>query len=376
WIIGILVVLLLISLFFKKDDQQKAGTTDGPIKIGFIGPLTGDAAAYGEPIKNAVALAVDEVNNNGGIDGRMVEAIYEDGACNGTDAANAASKLVNIDQVKIILGGFCSGESLSAEPIATQADVLLVSAASSSPDLTDISEYFVRTYPSDLKQSEILAEISAQDKGWKTVAVIQEQTDYALGLAKAFKEYFENQGGEAVIEEFASEETDFRTMLSKLTTSSPDALFISVQTPATAERILRQLNDLNIDIPLIVADALAGDSAVVKRNAVDLEGTLAAQFGINEDATLFQDFARKYEETYGRPVEFASYSAIAYDTGLLIADGLREVGENPKKLSQWLRNLDTYPGASGNIDIDSKGDRASGHTAQMIVDGLIVPYEN
>ncbi|MBI4167751.1 MAG: ABC transporter substrate-binding protein, partial [Candidatus Aenigmarchaeota archaeon] len=211
------------------------------LKIGFLGPLTGDAAVYGLPAQNMVALAAEEINAQGGI---VMEIIYEDGKCNGKDGATSMQKLVNVDKVKVVLGGFCSSETLGAEPIATQNKVFLFSLGASSPALTGKSKFFARDYPSDATQGKVLAEVS-DSRGWKKVAFIQEQLDYPLGIYNAFKVNFEGLGGTTVKEEFATGTTDFRSILIKLKAENPDALFVDTQTPAAADRIFKQLQELN-----------------------------------------------------------------------------------------------------------------------------------
>src|SRR3989344_5259538 len=186
-VIWALVVIVILTLLFTWGGDKVPKET-GPIKVGVIAPLTGDAAAYGEPLTNIVKMAVEEVNNAGGVDGRTIELVIEDGKCNGKDGGSATQKLVNVDGVKVILGGFCSSESLAAIPIAEAAKVLVLSAGSSSPDLTGASPYFFRNYPSDSAQGKVLAQIAYNDKGWKKVAFLQEQTDYAVGIYKAFEE--------------------------------------------------------------------------------------------------------------------------------------------------------------------------------------------
>ena len=131
WVVVVLVVLWGGYSFLQSPSEPVS--TD-PTKIGFIGPLTGDAAVYGELLRNVIQLAVNEINAAGGIGGRQIEMIYEDGKCNGKDGANAMQKLVNVDQVKIVIGGFCSSESLAAAPIAMNNKVLLFSPGSSSPE--------------------------------------------------------------------------------------------------------------------------------------------------------------------------------------------------------------------------------------------------
>ena len=90
------------------------------IKIGYIGPLTGDVASIGIAGKNGMILAVEEINKKGGINGKLIEAIYENSKCNGKDASSAAQKLVNMDDVDYIVGGYCSSETIGAYPITEE----------------------------------------------------------------------------------------------------------------------------------------------------------------------------------------------------------------------------------------------------------------
>jgi|TARA_B100001964_G_C14173258_1_gene572553 branched-chain amino acid transport system substrate-binding protein len=106
-IIGWVLVAVLIIWGGYTLISDDGTSTDEPIKIGFIGPLSGDAAVYGEPGRDVVALAVARVNAEGGVDGRMLELLVEDGQCNGKDATSAMQKLVNVDGVKFVIGGFC-----------------------------------------------------------------------------------------------------------------------------------------------------------------------------------------------------------------------------------------------------------------------------
>src|SRR3989338_6431973 len=113
----------------------------GPIKIGFIGPLTGDIAGIGADMLNGVQVAVDEVNADGGINGRQIELIAEDGRCNGADAASAAQKLVNVDNVFAIVGAGCSSETLAAAPIVNDGKVVMISPVSSSPEVSAAGDH-------------------------------------------------------------------------------------------------------------------------------------------------------------------------------------------------------------------------------------------
>src|SRR4051812_38203363 len=105
-VVGVVVVIGLVWWGMAKNNASAS-----VIKIGAIGPFTGDAAVYGQPMQNTIKLAVDQLNAAGGINGKQIEMVYEDGKCDGQDGASAAQKLVNVDGVQSIIGGFCSGET-------------------------------------------------------------------------------------------------------------------------------------------------------------------------------------------------------------------------------------------------------------------------
>jgi len=351
--------------------QPQAG--GAPIKVGFLGPLTGDAAVYGEPLRNMVALAVDEINNAGGVNSNPLELIYEDAKCSGKDAASAMQKLVNVDKVEVVLGGFCSSESLAAEPIATANKVFLFSLGSSSPDLTGKSIFFARNYPSDATQGRVLAEI-AYKKGWRKVAFIQEQLDYPLGIYKAFSARFRELGGVLVKEEFPAQTNDFRSHITKLSAGKPDALFIDTQTPAPAETILKQLQELKWSPPLLLADAISGYPKIIEKNASVLEGALAAEFGIDPANQKFQNMIAAYTVKYGVPPPYQSYAQTEYDGVYMLRDAILAVGAEGEALASWFRNVRDWPGASGLVSIGPDGDRIGGHVPKIVKNGKVELY--
>src|SRR6266404_612420 len=180
WIVGVIVVVLVVWAIVaaqKKTKNESAMTgnqvASDSYKVGVLLPLTGDAATYGEGGRNIFQMATDEINGSGGVNGKKLELIIEDSKCNGQDASNAMQKLVSVDKVQIVLGGFCSGETLAAEPIAESNKVALFSPGSSSPKLTNIGKYFSRDYPSDASQGSVLADVAYNKNSWKKVAILQ-----------------------------------------------------------------------------------------------------------------------------------------------------------------------------------------------------------
>ncbi len=345
-----------------------------PIKIGMIAPLTGDGATYGEPMRNIIAIAIDEINKSGGVNGRELIPVYEDDKCTGEGGANAIQKLITIDRVKVVIGSMCSSATLAAVPIAEAAQVALFSPGASSPDLTNKSRFFARNYPSDSSQGKILADAAYTMKKWKKIAIIQEQKDYPLGIFKIFDARFKELGGTIIKEEFAPSATDFRSSLTKLKAKKPDALFIIVQTAPAADRILKQINNLKWKIALMVNDVIPGDPTLLKNQKTALEGALTAEFSVSNNAKL-QRLIAHYKTKYGVDMPYQAYGQTEYDSVYIVREALMAVGEDGAKIADWLKTVKDWDGASGKVTIGADGDRVGGHILEIIKEGKSQPAQ-
>lgn len=190
----IIVVVVVVAITFSVQSKDTSA-----IKIGFVAALSGDAASFGESEKKAVDIAVNEINNSGGINGRPLEIIYEDGRCNGKDALAAIQKLIHVDLVGIVLGGTCSSETLAMAPIAEENKTILFSAFSSSPLITNAGDYTFRNGPSDEDVTKL--EANTISKKYHRVAIISENLDYSQGVRKMMKKVFNDNGTEIVADE-------------------------------------------------------------------------------------------------------------------------------------------------------------------------------
>jgi branched-chain amino acid transport system substrate-binding protein len=244
----------------------------------------------------------------------------------------------------------------------------MLSPSASSPDLTGISPFFFRDYPSDAKQGEVLAKL-ANAKGYKTVAFIQEQTDYATGLYKAFDSNFKTLGGATTNESFPSSATDFRSIITKIKSQKPDAVFIDTQTPQAAARVLKQMRELTYKPQLFVSDVTMGDPATLIANKDLLEGTYGAEFVPDMTNTKLKAMLDAYKTKYQKDMPYVGYMSCAYDAVYLLKDGITQVGESGEKLAAWSRTISGWAGASGSVTIGQDGDRVSGHVAEMVHDG-------
>ena len=213
--------------------------TRDTINIGVVIPLSGNASAYGLEMQKVLEYQKDQIN----IDSKYVfNFIYEDGKCTGNDAVSAFQKLTDIDNVKFIIGGLCSSETLAMAPLASAKNVLLISPASSNPSINDLNDnVFSYSYSDELVGKALADEIQSFQK----VAIINEQNDFNIGIRDVVLGYTQNKESLIVANEtFSKGESDFRNMLEKIAQAEPDAVILNANIGITAETLLRQAAEI------------------------------------------------------------------------------------------------------------------------------------
>ena len=150
-----IIALSLLACGILDDEQESS-----PYRIGVMESLTGPGETYGTVANQAKQMAVDEINAEGGIDGRMLELVVEDSKCGAQDAIAAYNKLTDVDGVKIILGTSCSGAMLGVAPLAEADGIVLFSGLASNPDIANAGDYIFRTQISDIQVGSRHGELS------------------------------------------------------------------------------------------------------------------------------------------------------------------------------------------------------------------------
>ncbi|MBI2558683.1 ABC transporter substrate-binding protein [Candidatus Woesearchaeota archaeon] len=353
-----LIVIILTACAPKQPAQQVEEEKElvGSYKIGVMMPLSGDAAAYGLPIQKAFKIALQEVNSKGGVNGRKLEAIYEDSKCNPKDGNAAAQKLVNIDKVKVIVGGVCSGETLGAAPITEADKVILISPSATSPDITKAGDFVFRVAPSDAFAGIVASEYAFKDANAKKAAVISETTDYAQGLRNVFKENFVKLGSEIVADEtYNPEDTDFRAQVAKVKVTNPDVIYLVPQAPAKGILLIKQLKESGYAKQLLTAEVLIGRN-IIKENGADMEGLIGIEQKFDEKNPKAAALVAKYTQEAKEEPPFPGYMAGAYDIVYLLADAIGKYGYDSEKIRDYLYEVKDYDGAVGKLTIDDNGD--------------------
>jgi branched-chain amino acid transport system substrate-binding protein len=357
-VVVIVVIILLATMSGKKGDT-------GSIKVGFVGPLTGDLSSLGQASKAAVELAVEDINMAGGISGRKIEVIYEDGKCSPVPATGAVQKLINIDKVVSIIGGLCSSETSSFIKLASDAKVPVISYCSSAPSLSNSGEYFFRTYPSDSYQGKYAAEYAYNILNVKKISILYHISDWGTGIKDVFSKRFTELGGTILsVEGTPQEAREYKTQLTKIKSLNPDYIYMPVYTEG-AKVAVQQMIDLGMKTKILAADAWNDPSFVssVNKNADILY--VGSTGGSNEA------FKQKYlAKTSEKEVPICAPQA--YDAATAIIGALKQVGTDSEKLPMAIGSQD-FDGVAGRVKFDQNGDVVNvGYVVKRIANGQIV----
>jgi branched-chain amino acid transport system substrate-binding protein len=366
-IIGVIVALVvLVGGYFIFSQPAKQAET-GPIKIGVTVPLTGEAASYGESGKAGIELAVKEINDAGGVNGRMLEVIFEDDKCN-PSGINAMQKLVSVDKVAAVLGPVCSAVAGGAVPIARAANVPTIMIGASAPGLAGGSDSIFSDYASDAYQGKFAAEYLYHTVGKKKVALLYVKNDWGEGLQQVFTKRFTELGGTVVLSEGAAQDSkDVKTAAAKIKELKPDAVYMPAY-PALAAVAVKQMKDVGVTAPIYGGDALLAEE-FLRVPAAEGVTFFTGQVG-NSDA-----FKAKVKAASG--VEPNIIAPLGYDAVKILAKVMTENGTNANAIIKGLNAL-TYTGgeSSGTISFDDNGDLENvGYDVNVVKGGKAVPQK-
>jgi len=352
WIgIGVVVVvalaIVLVVTQTKKEPRE--------IKIGAIIPLTGNFAAYGEPVRDGMLLAVEEINNARGIKGRKVKLIIEDDAGDPKNSVNAFSKLAKTDKVPLILGPLSSGSSMATAPIAEKMKVVQISTLAGIPDLSHAGDFVFRVYPSSELGARFVAEEAISRFKPEKVAILYANNPFGQTSRRIYEETAKKLGIKIVaVEGFSDGDQDFRTQLTKIKKANPDLILCSTYWVEGA-RILVQMVELGLNVPILGEDGWRGPIAeIVKEKGLKLLYFADIAFGPEiKDNDAMQKFVKNFEIKYGKKA--TTHAAAGYDAVYIAKKAIEMGGYKSEGIKEALYKVD-YLGALGNIKFNADGD--------------------
>ncbi len=357
-----IVILVIVGGYLI--GQQSSSDT---IKIGALYPLTGGLASYGEPAQKVAQIAIDDINASGGINGKKLELVVSDHQCDPKVAVSNFQKLNGVDGIHVFTSVACTGTVVSIVPELQTKDAVLLGTVTSGNKLTGISSNFFRNWASDAQEAKLLSDY-VRKSGFKNIAVIYEDTDYAKGLKLSMEENLKDTNVKILSESFTSGATDVKTQLTKLQALKPDALFVSVQTVTSGEIVLTQMDQLKFrPVSLLINDNILKSSQLIK-NHPSLEGAIGGDYAIASNDRLNAVLA-KYKAKYGQDCPQINICATEYDAINLFAQAIKTNGNSASGVKSYLAST-TFDGVSGMISFGTDGNRnAAEYSLFKIVNG-------
>ena len=363
------IIIVILSLFVAACTMQVSNSE--PIKIGAIMALTGDTAVIGQPVADAVNLAVKEINDKGGINGRQVQVVTEDGGCDAGSATTAMQKLVSQDKVIAVIGAICSSATLAAAPIAEESGTVLISPTSTAAKVKDAGDYVFRVIASDSLQGKIGAQL-AKHLGYNTAAVLNINNDYGNGLADVFVTEFTKLGGEVVLKEaYAAGETNFRTLITKAADANPDFIYFPTH-PVEAGLFLKQKEELDNTIPVLGSEATK-DQTVIDTAGTGAEGVYITFPKPAVGSPEYVTFEADYKAATGN--DPGTFSAEGYDAAKILMWAVGNSDGTKDGVKDRLYKAGIYNGASGSFEFDSYGEVEKPYTVFVIENGQFVQHD-
>jgi branched-chain amino acid transport system substrate-binding protein len=346
-----------------------------PIKIGFAGCLTGRLSDLGVAGRDAVTLAVEQLNQTGGIHGRPVELYVKDDQQDPNVAIKVDQELIS-EGVVAIIGHMTSTMTMAVLPLINEKQMVMISPTSSANDLTGLDDYFFRITPANKTEIDHLIGYLVNVLGLKKVTCVYDHLanrSFSEGWYRDFTTTFEPLGGQvSFTATFTSgQEVSYLNLAKEVAAAIADGVII-IAGSLDAAMLCQQLKKLGVTLP-IISSGWAKTPDFLKQGGASVEGVIFSQTFNNESQdpnyTHFKELFTKYFE---REPDFAA--AFSYEAAQLLFTALSKT-ENVKNLKATILKQRVFNGLQGELSIDQYGDSTHQRFLLTVKNGQFVPME-
>ncbi|QCO07064.1 ABC transporter substrate-binding protein [Azospirillum argentinense] len=334
------------------------------VRIGLVQPLTGSVAYNGKSVVEGARLAVEEMNAAGGVLGKKIELIVEDGQCTPANSVNAVEKLVQKDKVVTLVGAFCSSATAAIMPVAQKYKLPLITGVSSKASLTEQGNpYFFRAAETDALMAEAFAKILANDLKLTKVAYIGVNDDWGRGGVEEFSRDLTALGVKTVLTEYFDHgATDFFTLLTKLRAAKPDGVFVAAETQ-DGSILVKQIREMGLDTKVFGVGSWA-TADFINLTGEAAEGIHAAvPYASSMDTPRNQTFVQKYQAKYG--IKPGKYGAAGYNALNIAGQAIARAGGTDAEAIRTSLAKTSYEAPNGVYKFTDKG-QAYGFDAVLV----------
>lgn len=371
---SLFLLLLLVSIIALVGCSGNGDSASGDeLFIASANPMTGDSAQFGDMKVKAIELALEQINAEGGIDGKQVKLLVGDDTGNPKEAPNVAQRFASNDNVLAVIGHWNSSATLAARGIYEAAGIPVITDSVNQQITDGTTPHVFRISLTDTTQAINLAQYAYDKLGAESAAILFTANDFGTGLKNEFTTEFENLGGNVVASEtyFEGQSKDFSPQLTKINGAKPDVLFVAGYYVETA-LIAQQARSIGLDAQMIGTEGISSEE-LIKLGGDAVEGIkFAAFFHPDVEFEGTREFVEAFREKYDREPD--NYTALAYDSTMLILEGIKANGATREGITEYIANANDFPGIAGPISFENNE-----VTRNIIIlevkDGKIVPAE-
>ncbi|RJP89659.1 MAG: ABC transporter substrate-binding protein [Desulfobacteraceae bacterium] len=366
WIISLVVACLI----FVSPALAESGKPT--YKIGGIFAVTGPASFLGDPEKNSLKLAVEQINKAGGIDGHMLEAVIYDTEGDPSKTVMGVSKLINKDQVIAIIGPSLTPTTLAVVPMIQKAKIPFISCAAGNKIVQPVDPWVFKT-----AQSDIMAVATIYDhlksKNVKKISIIT----VANAFGESGKEQLLAQAptyGLTVIqsETFGAKDTDMTAQITKIRQEKPEAIVCWGTNPGPAV-LAKNIQQLGLDIPLYQSHGVASpkfielagsaaDGIMLPTGKILIASLLPDS---DTDKKVLTGYIADYEAKFKSPV--SGFGGYAYDAMNILATAMKGSNGDKEKIRAGIENVKGHVGVSGVFNFSPTDHNGLGQDAFVMV---------
>ena len=352
------------------------------VKVGLIAPLTGEVAVYGNAVKEAVQLYIDDFNAaDHPFDINLI--IYDDKG-DPTEAMNAYNKLVYQDDIAVLLGPVTSSPTFGVAEASVDDGIPALTPTATHPDVTTYGDNFFRACFEDAFQGGSMAKFASSELKATTAAIIYNNADtYSIGLRDAFMKTAEEVGlTVTTTEAYGASDIDFRAQLTNIIKTNPDVLFIPYYYNVTY-MICSQARELGYTGTFLGVDGTDGVLAIEGADVSVFDGMyFANHYSADSDSPVTQAFIKEYTDKYGATPN--ALAALGYDGAMIVCDALERVNNDGVKIDgessyeaiiEALRATEV-DGVTGHITFDENNNPIKTLSIIQIKDGAYHFYMN
>ena len=378
---AVTAVLVLSACASGSSTTNAGGSTAGELTIASSNPMTGDSGYYGQDKVRGIQMALEDVNNAGGVNGRKVKLVIDDDGGQPAQGASLAAKECADSNILAVIGHWNSSVSLAAAPIYDRCKLSSIND-DTTVKLSGISPYSFRVFATGEVEGKLLAKF-VWEKGYRRTAIVYDTNDYGITLNDAFSKAFKELGGTiALSDAYVEGNKNFAPDAQKVKSSNADSTFIAGYYVETA-LIAKAIRAAGISHQLFAGDGVDAPQ-LTQLGGGAVEGvTFADDYAPQLQSKENQAFVAKWRAKYKADPD--TFAALAYDATNVVIAAMKSGASDREAIQKALKNTKNFVGVTGAITFDKQNDAArnvymltvkSGAitlNGEQLKDGKIVP---